>query len=233
MIRALVRGIADLRDARIRAVLMAIVLWTMALFAAVLALLFVGVDSLDPGAWAAGLLPGWLASVIAGLLAVAGFAMLLWFCFVVVAQNVAAFFLDRVVARVEEINYPELPPVPGLGLTDSVAASIRFTALLVAVNLFAAPVYLVGLLVPVVSLTLFYLLNGWLVGREYADIVILRRLPPAQAADWRKSHRRPLFVAGVAITFMMMIPVINLLAPVFGAALVTHLFHAIRAREAR
>ena len=233
MIGALARGIADLRDARIRAALVAIVLWTVALFAAVLALLFVGVGSLNPGAWAAGLLPGWLATVIAGVLAVAGFAMLLWFLFVFVAHNVAACFHDRVVARVEEINYPELPPAPGLGLADSVADSIRFTALLVAVNLVAAPIYLVGLLVPVVSLVLFYLVNGWLVGREYADIVILRRLSRAQAADWRKSHRRLLFVAGVVITFAMTIPVVNLLATVLGAAFATHLVHGTKAREAR
>lgn len=233
MIGALVRGIADLRDARIRAALVAIVLWTVALFAAVLALLLVGIGSLNPGAWAAGLLPGWLANVIAGVLAVAGFAMLLWFLFVFVAHNVAACFHDRVVARVEEINYPELPPAPGLGLADSVTDSIRFTALLVAVNLVAAPIYLVGLLVPVVSLVLFYLVNGWLVGREYADIVILRRLSRAQAADWRKSHRRLLFVAGVVITFTITIPVVNLLAPVLGAAFATHLFHGTRAREAR
>ena len=233
MIGALVRGIADLRDARVRAVLVAIVLWTVTLFAAVLALLFVGVGSLDPGAWAAGLLPGWLANVIAGVLAAAGFAMLLWFCFVIVAQTVAAFFLDRVVARVEEINYPELPPASGLGLADGVVASIRFTALLVAVNLAAAPFYLLGLLVPVVSIALFYLVNGWLVGREYADIVLLRRLPPARAAEWRKSHRRPLFVAGIVIAFVMTVPVVNLLAPVLGAAFVTHLFHRIRALEAQ
>ena len=233
MIGSLVRAIADLRDARIRAVLAAVVLWTVALFVAVLALLLVGVGSLDPGAWAAGLLPGWLAAVIAGALAVAGFLLLLWFAFVIVAQNVAAFFLDRVVARVEEIDYPELPPAPGLRTADGVAASIRFTALLVAVNLAAAPFYLFGLLVPVVSVALFYLVNGWLVGREYADIVILRRLPPAQAAEWRKSHRRPLFVAGVAIAFAMTVPVVNLLAPVVGAAFATHLFHRIRARGAR
>lgn len=233
MIGSLVRAIADLRDARIRAVLVAVVLWTVALFVAVLALLMAGVGSLDPGAWAAGLLPGWLAAVIAGALAVAGFLLLLWFAFVIVAQNVAAFFLDRVVARVEEINYPELPPAPGLGMADGIAASIRFTALLVFVNLAAAPFYLFGLLVPVVSVVLFYLVNGWLVGREYADIVILRRLPAARAAEWRKSHRRPLFVAGVAIAFAMTVPVVNLLAPVVGAAFATHLFHRMRAREAR
>lgn len=233
MIGALVRAIADLRDARIRAVLAAVALWTVALFVAVLALLLVGVGSLDPGAWAAGLLPGWLAAVIAGALAVAGFLLLLWFAFVIVAQNVAAFFLDRVVARVEEIDYPELPPAPSLGTAVGIAASIRFTALLVAVNLAAAPFYLFGLLVPVASVALFYLVNGWLVGREYADIVILRRLPPAQAAAWRKSHRRPLFVAGVAIAFAMTVPVVNLLAPVVGAAFATHLFHRLRVRGAR
>ena len=233
MIGSLVRAIADFRDARIRAVLAAVALWTVALFAALLALLLFGVGSLDAGAWTAGLLPGWLATLIAGALAVAGFVMVLWFAFVIVAQNVAAFFLDRVVARVEEIDYPELPPAPGIGLADGVAASIRFTALLVAVNLVAAPFYLLGLLVPVVSVALFYLVNGWLVGREYADVVILRRLPPARAAEWRKSHRRPLFVAGVAIAFAMTVPVLNLLAPVLGAAFATHLFHRIEAREAR
>ncbi len=224
---ALLAAFADLLDARIRSALALIALWTVGVLAAVATALFAAVGTVDPGAWIGG--GGWLVDwILGGLVAIAAIA-LSWFAFVVVAQNVAGFFVERVIARVEALHHPDLPPAPGPGVGNAILAGLRFVLLLVAVNAAAAPFYLAGLLFPPASLVLFYAVNGWLAGREYAEIVALRRLTPSGAARWRKSRRLQVFAAGVVIAVVMTVPVLNLVYPVVAAAFMTHLFHRLPA----
>lgn len=231
MTAALFAAFADLLDARIRSTLAAIALWTASVLAVVLAALFAAAGTVDPGAWIGG--ESWLVGWLFGGLVAAVAAALAWFAFVVVAQNVAGFFVDRVIARVEILHHPDLPPAPGPGVGNALLAGIRFVLLLAAVNAAAAPFYLAGLLFPPASLVLFYAVNGWLAGREYAEIVALRRLTPSEAARWRKSRRLQVFAAGVVIAVIMTVPGLNLVYPVVAAAFMTHLFHGLPAGRAR
>jgi CysZ protein len=102
-----------------------------------------------------------------------------------------------------------------------IVAMLRFTAVLVALNILVLPLYLV----PGLNLVVFYVLNGCLFGREYAEAVALRRMPPPEVRAWRRAHGGTLWLAGVAITLVMMIPVVNAVAPVVAAVFMTHVFH--------
>lgn len=222
MTAALLRALGDLGDSRILATALAVALWTAGVFAAALAAALAALGAVDPGSWA----PGWAweARLLAGALAFAAAIASASLGFVVVAHGVAGFFLERVVARVELLHYPHLPAA-GAGGAAPLAAAARFALLVAAANALAAPLYLAGLLLPPAGVALFYGLNGWLVGREYAEAVAARRLAPAEAARWRRSRRLPLLLAGAAIAFAMTVPVVNLVAPVAAAAFMTHLFH--------
>jgi len=46
--------------------------------------------------------------------------------------------------------------------------------------------------------------------------------------DWRKTGAVDRFAMGVAGTALFMVPVLNLFAPILGAAMATHLFHERR-----
>ena len=227
MIAALVKAFANLGDEALRRTLIAVALWTLGLYAVPLAALLVGLDAVDPGEWAArvGWLPGGLADVVAYVLGFLVFAALFWFTFAIVAQSVASFHLDRAVRRVEAIDYPGLPEAPGATFGAEIVAAARFAIALLAVNALALPFYVVGLFVPFASVGVFYLANGYLFGREYAEIVLLRRLSPAEAAAWRRENRGRLWVAGAIIALGMTIPVLNLLVPIVAAAFMTHLCH--------
>jgi CysZ protein len=69
--------------------------------------------------------------------------------------------------------------------------------------------------------------NGVLLGREYAQLVALRRSDAAGAAAFRKRHRPTIFAAGVLMAVPLTIPVVNLLVPILGAATFTHLYHRL------
>ena len=90
----------------------------------------------------------------------------------------------------------------------------------------ALPFYLILLFTAVGPLILFLVLNSYLLGREYFELVAVRHFLTQDARKIRRAHRDSVFLAGGLITVMFMIPFLNLLAPIVGAAMMVHVFHA-------
>ncbi len=96
--------------------------------------------------------------------------------------------------------------------------------MVVVLNLAALPLYLI----PVVNALVFYGLNGYLLGREYFEMVAPRRLEmEPRRVLWRR-RRLGFVLAGVAFAFLSTLPLVNLLAPVIAAAAMTHLVESYR-----
>src|SRR3546814_18267334 len=62
-------------------------------------------------------------------------------------------------------------------------------------NLLVLPLYLVLIWIPPLNLLLFYLLNGYLLGREYFEMVAVRRLDLAAAKRLRRAFRGQVILA--------------------------------------
>ncbi len=229
MFSALSKALGDLRDPQLRRTLLEIAAWSGGLYIVAMIAMFWGLGAADLGQWAKGQL-SWLpegaVNIVAALVAILAFLALFWFSFIIVAQNVAAFYLDGVVERVEAIDYPGLGKARGSSIANDITSMLRFTGMLLVLNIAALPFYILGLFIPFVTIAIFYLLNGYLFGREYAEVVALRRLPQAEASAWRRAHRGKVWLAGALIAFGMTVPVLNFLGPVIAAALMTHIFHA-------
>jgi len=145
---------------------------------------------------------------------------LTWLLFPAVATAILSLFLDGVLARLEAQHYPRLPSARGMPLSVVLASGGRLLGLTLGLNLLAMPVYL---LVPAINPLLFYGVNGYLLGREYFDLVALRRLDGVAAtALWRERRGRWL-LAGVAIAALLSLPVVNLAAPLVAASFMLHL----------
>lgn len=223
VIRAFLLSVAQLGDRAILRVLAQSLLVTLALFAL-----------LGAGAW-------WLADTLiarvsgthsgalAGVAATVTFALLLWFAFRAVAVAVVGVFADAVVEAIERRHYPaalaSAKPVP---LARSTAMGLGSAARFVAINLVLLPVYVALLVTGVGTTLLFFAVNAWLLGRDLGDMVATRHLPRAAVRDWRAATRGRRFVLGLAGTGLFVVPGLNILAPVLGAAMATHLFHGGR-----
>lgn len=164
----------------------------------------------------------WLDNTIdvLGGLAVFGLAYL-FFPAVVVA--ISSLLLERVAEAVERRYYPGLPPAHGQSLWTEIFGALRFVAVVVALNLLVLPAYLI----PGVNLMIFYVLNGYLLSREYFELVALRRMTPQSARIMRKAHTAKLFAAGVIVAFFSTIPLVNLLVPVVATAFMVHIFQGL------
>ena len=198
--------------------------------------LLIGVATL--AAWSITLLPDPLFSVpllgevarpSLGLGGVA-FAATLWassFLMIPVAAIFVGLFLEDVASAVEARHYPGLTP-RRIGLVQSLTGALAFLALVIGINLVALIPYLLFIWLPPVTMILFYAVNGYLLGREYFQMVAERHLPRPQATALRRRHRGRIWLAGVLMAIPLTIPVLNLLVPVFGVATITHQFHRLR-----
>jgi uncharacterized protein involved in cysteine biosynthesis len=110
-------------------------------------------------------------------------------------------------------------------LARSAAMGLRSAARLIGVNLLLSPLYLILLVTGVGTALAFFLVNAWLLGRDLGDMVAVRHLPHAELAAWRRQTGARRFAIGAIGTGLFLVPLLNLVAPVLGAAMATHAFH--------
>jgi uncharacterized protein involved in cysteine biosynthesis len=111
-----------------------------------------------------------------------------------------------------------LPPARSAGFGESAIAAVKLGLVTLALSLLVLPLYLV----PGVNLAVFLLLNGYLLGREYFELVAGRRLAPAETRAARRAGRGSVFAAGVVIAGLFAVPGLNLAAPVLATAFMVH-----------
>jgi len=142
-----------------------------------------------------------------------------------VVYLIVSFFSEDVALAVETELYPHLPEPRKQSKREIIVVTCRFVAISLVLNIFVIPVYAV--LFPV-SPFVFYALNGYLMGREYFELVALRRVNSAEALFLRRAFRGQLFLAGTVIAFMMTIPIVNFIAPVISVAVMVNLVEVWR-----
>jgi len=235
MIGHFMKALAQLDDPKLRQVLWLSILLSLLIFVA----LWIGLWAL------AAVLPlqsipgvDWLMQTmgaafdwLAGFLFVGMLLLFTLMLFPAVVTIIVGFFLDKVADAVEDRHYPALPPARNISLSETVISTVRFALVTALVNLIALPFYILLLFLPPMNLVLFYLVNGYLISREYFELVAWRRLEPAAAARLRRSHRGRLQFAGILLALLMTIPIVNLLTPVVGTAFMVHVFHHLAGRR--
>jgi CysZ protein len=148
-----------------------------------------------------------------------------WFLLPPLVAAFVGLFLERVAAAVERAHYPDLPPAKGASFVQGLVASVRLLVLVLAANV----ALLVLLLVPVAYPFAWLLVNGFLLGREYFELVALRRLSPQAAASLRRRNAFAVWVTGCLVAAALLVPGLNLLAPIVFTAVMVHCLHAWRA----
>lgn len=152
------------------------------------------------------------------------------FLMVPVASAFTGLFLDDVADAVEARHYPHLALAPRASLWVTLTDSARYFALLVGLNLLGVLVFALSGGLGIAGL---WLLNGFLLAREYFTMIALRRLPTAEAYEMRRRYGLRIWAAGVLMAIPLSIPLLNLFIPVLGAATFTHLYHRLQSLPAR
>ena len=179
--------------------------------------------------WLQTLLPGmpswagWLGGIIAAIALAFGMALLI----APVTAVVAGLFLDDIAEVVEHTDYPGDPTGRAMPALRSLVLSARFLGVVVLGNIVA----LLLLLVPGVNIAAFFIVNGYLLGREFFEFAAMRFRGEDEARALRRHYAGTVFLAGLLIAAFLAVPLLNLLTPLFAAAMMVHLHKAISVRE--
>lgn len=151
-----------------------------------------------------------------------GSLILAWILFPGIMPLIVSFFDDAIIKNIENNEYPPASPPIETSLWKEFPHDLKFAIKALLLNLLVLPLYLI----PLVNFFVFLALNGHLLGREFYLTVARRHLPFKEALESRKKNSSEVFFGGIILVFLSTIPVINLIAPFWGIALMTHYYHA-------
>ena len=161
----------------------------------------------------------WVLSIAAGLGVIVGSVLLM----PAVTALVASFFVDEIALEVERTHYPADPAGDPPPLARSLIEGIKTALLAVLVYLIAVPFLLFGGFGALV----FFFAAAYLLGHEYFELAAMRHHSVADAKRLRKTYHGTVFLAGMLIAAFVSVPIINLATPLFGMALMVHLYKRI------
>lgn len=165
---------------------------------------------------------GWLqdAGVASAVLAVLIGILCAWLLFRAIAIAIVGLYAERLVAAVEMASYGArhelaraVPPIEGLRV------AIRSGLRAIGWNLAVLPLYALLLVTGVGAPLLFLLVNAYLFGRDLAELV------EGGHPDLPRFTSGQRWQLGLVSALLFVLPVINLLAPVWSVAMATHMFH--------
>lgn len=198
--------------------------------------LLIGVTAL--GSWAVTFLPdplfslplvgdvGLPLSLLQGA-TIVGFFIASAFLMFPVAAIFVGLFLDQVADAVEETHFPGAGETRRPGILEGLVGGLGFAGVILGANVAALILYL---LLPPFAPLIFYAMNGYLMGREFFQMIAARHLGPAEAVRLRKAHWLRVWLAGLLVAIPLSVPLLNLLAPVLGVATMTHQYHRLARR---
>ncbi|MEX2517750.1 MAG: EI24 domain-containing protein [Paracoccaceae bacterium] len=224
MIADISKALTQIFDRRFFGVLLKSVLLTALLLGALIALAI----------WAMGYIPvmnftipftGYQVTFLDQIVSTASFGLILvmsMFLMFPVAAVFVGLFLDEIADAVEARYYPHLPPPRRQGWGEIITQGAGFALVLIGANLLALIVYIMSTaLAPFV----FWIVNGYLLGREYFEVVAMRRMDEQAAKALRRRHLPSVWIAGTLLAAPLSVPVLNIIAPLIGVAAFVHLYH--------
>jgi CysZ protein len=180
----------------------------------------------------------WLDQLVAGTphgwmeayaIFLAGFGLVIGLAYFIppVSMLVSSFFLDDVAKRIERQDYPLEPPGTAQSVLTAVGEGLRFAAVTLGVNIIA----LFLLVLPGINIVAFFLANGLLLGREYFSLAAGRFRSVEETRAMRNRHPATILLCGFLLAFFVAVPILNLLTPLFGTALMVHVHKRLEQRE--
>jgi CysZ protein len=217
MISAFLKATNDVTSPEFRGVLWKSLALTLALFIGVLVAVETLLSFLTLVPWP------WLQTIIAlgtGIGLIAAF----FFLMAPATAMFAGLFLDNIAGRVEQRHYPHDSQGRPLPTFAALIFGLQFALVSLAVNLVVFPlVFFAGF-----GAVLLVLANAYLISREYFELAAARYMSPAAASHLRKSNFLKLYVAGLVPAVLSVIPLINLIVPLFATSFFVHIFKSVQ-----
>jgi CysZ protein len=218
MFKAFFKAINDVTSPEFRSVVWKSIALTIVLFIAIL----VGIETVLSFVT---LVPWpWLQTTIA---LGTGLGLLAAFFFLAgpVIAMFAGLFLDNIAEKVERRHYPHDVRGKTLAMVPAFFFGLKFAVVALLTNIIVLPlIFFAGF-----GAVLLVIANAYLISRQYFEMAATRFMSPRAASDLRKKNGRMLFLAGVIPALISLIPIVNLIVPLFATSYFVHIFKKVSA----
>jgi len=165
----------------------------------------------------------WIFTFAAGIGIVTGAVFLM----PAVSAFIGSFFVDEVADHVEAVHYPAEMPGVALPFSRALIEGIKTALVALLVYILLLPFILFA----GVGFILLFLANAYLLSREYFELEAMRFRPPHEAKALRRAHRGQVFLAGLFISALVSVPIVNLATPLFAMALMVHIYKRVSGKR--
>lgn len=225
MVSAFFKAFNDLGNPRLR-----VYLWQTVLLSLTTAILVWGGLS-----WAlfntemVGELPwvGGLIEMAADYLGVAVAFVLMVFLLPAFMGLYASFYIEAICSVLEARHYPGIAQPKKQTILEGLKISVKFAILLITLNILLLPL----IFIPPVYFIAGWAINGFLLGREYLEMVGFRRMNEDEIVAYRTSKNGTIYMTGLVLALVATIPLVNLLLPFLGTSMMLHCFERTRPKK--
>ena len=220
MLGAALRAFHDTFSPGMRTVLWKALGLTVVLFIVVMVAVQIALSMLVGFPWP------WLDTIVAVAAGLGLFAGM-FFLMAPVMALFAGLYLDDIAELVERRDYPQHSPGTPLPTTQAILTGVRFGLLVLVVSLALLPTLLLG-----IGAVAMVLANAYLLGREYFEMVATRHMPADEARKLRKENAPRVLAAGFIPAFLVAVPFVNIITPIFSTIYFVHIFKLVQTRRA-
>lgn len=154
----------------------------------------------------------------------AGIALILtWLLFPLFLPLIVTFFYEEIVQKIEKKYYPDHIGTGSIVWPHIAYMNLRFISVAILLNILLLPF----MLFPPIYLLFYYVVNGYLIGREFFELVASSHLDYEKLKAVRRQNRFPISIGGMAVVFTFGIPVLNFIVAPLGIIFMVHLFHKL------
>lgn len=156
--------------------------------------------------------------ILAGL----GLTLGLFFLIAPASAVIAGFYADKIARLTEEKHYPGQSPV-SMPLITTVFEGVKISLIALGINFIALLFLFTG-----IGIFILIAANAYLMSREYFEAAAMRHLSPEAAKMLRRENSSKLMLYGLPLGALMAVPLLNLVTPLLGMILFTHLFNGVK-----
>ena len=137
---------------------------------------------------------------------------------------IGSIYSEEIAHHVEKKHYPNRVGHRSVGVAESIKTGGRLLFKSLVVNILLTPIYIVGGFFPIISVIIFFGVNGYLLSNELFEIVASRHLGRGDRVLFWKANRGGGIFIGVMMICLSTVPLLNLISAMLGVIITTHFF---------
>ena len=148
--------------------------------------------------------------------------------FIPISTLISSLYSDKIIQQIEGNHYFYTTYPLKEGFWCGTYAGIKLLLWTSLIIIFLTPLLWIFSIGKYFSIILWIMINGYFIGKEYFELVAIRRLESNEIIEFRTKNYKRLYLGGLLCSLIFSIPILNLVAPAFTTIFTLHEFNKIK-----